>query len=507
MKVLGSRGFDASGSGLAPFLMKSCLIAFLLGLTLLVGCGGGGGTLAPPSSGTSGSSGGGTPPAPPPTGNTAVLVRIGDFVVGAAGTGAIIEQIVSFGLTIDSVSLRSWTGNSSQLIFPRRLELSRLAGGKFEPLVLAHVAQGSYGAIDISVSDPEISFIDSNGVLHENVAASLTSATGTITRSFSIGPSPVFLTLNPLAGFVSIGEGNAVVVTPRFGVAGPFEVQNGAGVIDDLVGRFAYMTGGNSFIMDAVGSGIWDPLGGDPGSAIEFETNSTTAFQGITEVNALTEGMTLEVDANLYADGTLRAAKVEVENSVPSKVVAEGLALKLALAQLQMLVREVHRPDGVTWPTVGKVLTVNGDASTQFRVESEHVDLKNLAFTPAFDALTMAAWQNVRVAASGGSATTVTADQLKLEEQTLDGTAGALTPGSVSGQFSLPLTVSADSAFAKLTGHSSVLVTVQPATWLDTGDPMAACVSCISGKPVRVRGLLFFSGGQYRLVAESLAVN
>jgi hypothetical protein len=119
----------------------------------------------------------------------------------------------------------------------------------------------------------------------------------------------------------------------------------------------------------------------------------------------------------------------------------------------------------------------------------------------------MAPGQNVRAEAESGSALTITAGQLKLEEQSLVGIAGALAAGSVPGQFSFPLIVSADSAFAKIAGRTSVLVTQQPSTWVDSGDPMGPCISCIPGKRVRVRGLLFFSGGQYRLVAEWVAVN
>jgi hypothetical protein len=112
----------------------------------------------------------------------------------------------------------------------------------------------------------------------------------------------------------------------------------------------------------------------------------------------------------------------------------------------------------------------------------------------------------VEAEAASGGGTTITAGQLKLEEQSLDGIAGTVTAGSVAGQFSFPLSLTADSAIAKLTGHTSVLVTLQPSAEVFIFSLGDGCITCITGQPMRVRGLLFFSGGQYRLVARRMAM-
>jgi uncharacterized protein DUF5666 len=490
VKVPGSRGFAASRCGLVPFLNRSCPLVVLLGLTLLVGCGGRNGGISPSSGGSNGGS----------ASSTAVLISLGDMAMMPGDSGPPGDQIVSFELTIESVAVRSSNGAVSELLSnPRRLELSRLLL-KHEPLLLANVARGSYSGVVVRVYNPVVSFIDSDGLLHEGVAASLTSPTETINIPFSIGSTPVFFILRPLLpSSVSFGGGKVVSVTPRFDTLGPVEVQGGVGIINDLVGRVTTVSG-SSITIDVNGVGYtWDPNG-----AFTFATDSSTEFQGITALNELGTGMTVEVDAVFYSDGVLRANKIEVENNVASAVVVEGLARSLAPAQLQMMVREVHGPGDVTIPGVGIVLAVNASASTQFRLESEHVDLNNLDFVPTFDALTMAAGQNVRAAAASGGATIITADQLKLEEQSLEGIAGALTAGAVSDQFSFPLNLSADSAFAELTGQTSVVVILQPDTFVGIGDFISPCITCIAGNHVRVRGLLFFSGGQYRLVAESV---
>lgn len=477
LNALGSWGF----AGPRSLILKSRLLACVLSLLLLVGCGAGGTSL------NRDIGGGATPPAAPPS-STAVLIKLGEFAAVPGDSGPNVDRIVSFELTIDSVGLRSSHGDVSLLSTPRRFELSRLAS-KFEPLLLSNGAQGDYSAVVIAVSNPEVSFIDSSGVLHQDVAASLTSSIETMDFPLSIGSTPMAINLLPLAESVSFGGGNVVTVTPRFGGSAPAFLSG----VEDLVGRVTAV-GSSSFTID-VGNGTFT-----------FATDPNIEFQGLTALSELEAGMTVEVDAVVGSDATLLVNRIKLESDVASALVVDGLTISLALAQLQMLVRDVHGSSGVTLPGVGKALTVDTNASTQFRLEPDHVDLNNLDFTPTFNALTIAPGQNVRAATAGGDVTTITADELKLEEQSLDGIAGTVTAGSVSGQFTVPLNLAAASAFAQLTGHTSVVVILQPSTELfifNLGD----CVTCITGQPVRVRGLLFFSGGQYRLVAERLAQN
>ena len=108
----------------------------------------------------------------------------------------------------------------------------------------------------------------------------------------------------------------------------------------------------------------------------------------------------------------------------------------------------------------------------------------------------MALGQNVRTATTGSDmaiSSPFIAEQLTLEKLSFDGLAGAPTAGSVPSQFTFTLELSADSAFAHLTGHTSVPVTLQPSTKMFTFSLGDGCITCITGQPVRVRGLLFFS--------------
>jgi Domain of unknown function (DUF5666) len=428
--------------------------------------------------------------------STAVLINIGDFASVPELNAPKVDRIVSFQLTIDSVTFRSSTGDVPWLSQPRRLELTRLSS-RFEPLLVRHVPQGDYSPVVIGVSDPQISFIDSSGVLHENVAPTLASSSETLNIQLSIGSTPTLFSLVPLADSVSFAD-DAVTVTPRFGLGWPASSVQ----IDDLVGSVTSM-GSNSFAVCGIGSAYAN-------GTFTFTTDSNTQFQGVTGVGGLTTGFIVSVSGRPKSDGSLLATKVKVENNNPSLgLVIEGITLSMAPGRLQMLVRQFSGL-GAPSPTVGGALTLDANAATQFRVDRDNVDLNNLNFTPTFDALNMVLGQNVRVSTSGSDIATsipFIAEQLTLEPQSFDGIASASASGSVSGQFTFTLELSGDSAFAHMTGHNSVLVTLQPSSRMFIFSLGDGCISCITNQPVRVRGLLFFSKGQYQLVADQLAEN
>src|SRR5690606_38545761 len=121
--------------------------------------------------------------------------------------------------------------------------------------------------------------------------------------------------------------------------------------------------------------------------------------------------------------------------------------------------------------------TVNIGDSTTFAIDALNVDLANLPFTPRFDRANVSAGQRVEALSTsqwmqgggmhgmtGGG--TLTATSVRLAQQGLRGTVSGYTPSGSEATF--VLTVPADSAFAKLTGKTSVTV-YQRATTLLTG--------------------------------------
>ena len=90
---------------------------------------------------------------------------------------------------------------------------------------------------------------------------------------------------------------------------------------------------------------------------------------------------------------------------------------------------------------------------------------------------------------------TVSASEIDLEEQGLNGTVSGYS-GSAPTTFTL--TLPSDSAFATLTGSTTVTVFQQ------LGTELWGMTTITNGNTVHVRGLLFFDGGAYKLVASRI---
>jgi len=473
----------------ATSLLKSQWpFTILIGLILLAGCSGGGAgsPVLSSSQGDNSTTGSGTtvPPPPPPPGNSTVLVNIGNFV-------EVPEQVVFFELTIRSDVLRSANGDVALPFTPRRVELSRL---KREPLLVAQVAAGNYAGVEIVVADPVLSFIDSHGTLHEGVAATLTSASAMNTSEYSIGPDPAHIDINPI--FTINLDGSTATVSPNLQFTSVYQEPT-----EDLVARVLGV-GASDIRLDVFGPGPNE----DPASytGTPFAVNPNTEFKGVSALNQITPGMLVDVDAEFGPDG-FRATKIDLESDSANNLLFDGLVTDLGPGQLQTIIRNVSLRDGNPSLGSGTRLTTNADSSTNFHLDAD-VDLNNLDFAPSFSALTIARGQSVRVASWNDGTSPVMANQIELTLQSLDGVAGPVVVGAVSGQYSFPLTLSPDSAFARVTGHTSVLVTVQPSTQKFLYFGHEDCLTCIVGGRVRVRGLLFYSAGEYRLVADWLAV-
>jgi hypothetical protein len=152
-------------------------------------------------------------------------------------------------------------------------------------------------------------------------------------------------------------------------------------------------------------------------------------------------------------------------------------------------------------PVIGSTITVSNfttlDATAgNYIIDQQDVDLTNLAVPAIFDRVHIRRAQEVSAIYSA-VATPSTPKKLKLKLQTLAGTVGAISTGTVTGQNTFLFTPPADSAFVLLTGQTSLTVVWQPSTSVVAAVPTP-------GNPLHVRGLLFFdtASGTYFLVAD-----
>jgi hypothetical protein len=242
---------------------------------------------------------------------------------------------------------------------------------------------------------------------------------------------------------------------------------------------------------------------GQSGASLTFTTDDKTEFKdGATLATML--NTIVKVEGVTNPDGTLYAKEVEgIENEAGAEV--EGLVTQVTgnpATQLSVLAQD-GVGSGVDDTKIGNIVTVDVTGA-QFKVNKSNVDTSGIGGLPSspnfpFDAGTVHAGQRVEVeGASTMSGSTLTADKVKLEQQALTGTVSGL-PGPTSvGPLTFTLTVAPDSAFAMLSGQSNVTIYWQPGTELHK------LTSVNNGDTVRVRGLVFFTGSGFNMIARRI---
>lgn len=423
---------------MAVRLARTLALFLLFAAVFGAGCGGGGGDSNPP-------------PGPPPPSFSSVRLNIGD---------APVDSIVAFEITINSVTLtRSSGGTVTALSTPTRVELTHLSG-VLEPLRILNLEQGSYTSATITVSNPEVKVIDAGSGLPVELNSTLASSTATVNfnPAITIGATPTSLNFDfNLAASVVI-SGNSATITPTFSAGAlPIAAQNDqdddTGEIEDIVGSVTGVSG-SSFTIAVT----------QTAQTLTFTTNANTEFDlPLTGVVSLTVGLIVDVDAVSLADGSLLATEVETEVEDNDALEIEGLVTGITGApptSFRVVVQDLAAP-GATVPALGATVNVNLDASTNFKVDDEDVDLNNLTFSTLFINTTLAVAQKVEVDADTPATDNLLADKVKLSEQTLRGTVSNLA--SAGGQSTFTLTAAADSAFARLTGQTIFRLCASPA--------------------------------------------
>lgn len=483
----GTVGLKRSGMTLRlskPWLRAATLSVLIVVVLALTACGGGGGMGSEP----------GIDLSPAPT-SSAFRLNMGD---------APADRVISFQMTVNSVALTDSSGNTVTVMSaPTSLEFTHLAG-TMQPMMVGNIPQDTYTRATISVSSPRMLMMDPvTGQMVATIPAmTATTATINFTPPFTMGSTPGVLNCDfNLAGSMTVdGMGN-VTITPMFQgsfmMMGPQDDQGPEdGAMEDLWG-FVSSVSGSSFTLSVE----------HMSQALTFATDASTQFEGIGGMSQLTSGMMAEVDAVTRPDGSLYARKVEVRMSTAGGMMddhmgAQGVVTEVTGNPATQLTLLVHYASshGTMMPDVGRTLDVAIAADTEFAYDSDYVDLSGLPFTPRFDVATVVRAQKVEVDTDSGmghmgDAQSLTAEGVELKRQALNGTVSALVESGQQATFTL--TVPADSVFAQLAGATTIAVFKQGGTEIRD-------VTLADGAAVRVRGLLFFDSGTYRLVASQI---
>jgi hypothetical protein len=451
---------------LSSFALTS-LIALLI---VAVGCGGG--STAPVGANA----------------NSAVQVKIGDDPD---------DSVIAFEITVDSLVLTDQNNVNVQAInSPTTLELTHLADTN-EPLSFLNIQQDTYKQATITVSNPEIVYLNAVGQVVEKQLNMTDTVTISFTPDLVVGPgsSVVNLDLN-LAHSVTINlASGSVSVNPVFVVttsavppAGQEDQEDeNDGQLQDVWGVVTGVAA-NSFTLSA----------GLSMQPLSFNVDASTAFENISGLSQISNGMLVRVNAVTQSNGDLlakRVVAVEMDNASEADGIITAVNSNPA-SQITVLDQD-GVGQGMTANMLGTTLNVAITPNTAFHMPEE-IDLSNLPFTPAFDASSVKAGQRVEADTNTGvgPSATLSATNIELRRQAVHGTVANYN-ATGSGQFTFTLNLPVDSYLTRLSNGSitSVSVVQQPSTELRGLSTVA------NGANVRVRGVLFWTGSGFTMVA------
>ena len=440
--------------------------------------------------------GGGTTSSTNQQAKTAVLqVNVGD---------APSDRLVAFAMTLNSMTLTTSGGSSVPVMSSAAtMEMTHLMG-TMQPVSLMKIPQGTYTGATITMTNMGIVYMNpSNGQMVQQTIAGPMTANVNFSPTVTLGFSPMVANFDlDMANSVAIDNMGNVTFTPMF------HVSTQAG---DSSGNSPY-NGGMQHMMGAVASSSGTSFNFSmmqSSGPMTIATNSSTQFMGMSGMGMMSNNQLLAVDAVMQPDGTMMATDVEDMMSSGGSM-AMGLVTSLTgnpVSQLTLIAHDVTG-SGMMSSNLGGTMTVSVGSGTSFSIDSVNVDMSNLPFTPTFDSSTISRGQFIDADSSSGMMSgggmgggmmgggTLTATDLRLEQQGMAGTvSGYAANGS---QASFTLTLPSGSAFATLTGANTITVFQQ------AGTQLIGLTSIANGNSVHVRGLLFLDAGTYKLVASRI---
>lgn len=463
--------------------MKNCLTWILIALTLAA-CGGGGSDSPTTTPSTN----------PPPTGATPVQFNFGDDPA---------DRLLAVNVMVDSIALNRQGGGSVVVMStPRPMEMMRLMG-TVAPLALANVAQGTYTGASMTFGSATVMHVDpvTGQPVQRQVAGPITGHMN-FSTPLVVGTSPMVVNVDMnMWSSIGIDAAGNVSMTPALtahhNAAAANSQRHEEGGVHGVTGVLGAM-GSNAFTLSTM-QGL---------TGIPMTTHSGTHYDGTGGMHMMGNGQIVSVEAMLQSDGTWRVDHVE-SLMASGGAMSSGVVTTVTGSPPTQLVLAMHEGagGGMTASNIAGTTTVNISGTTSFTIDSTSVGLANLPFTPRFDRTSVSAGQRVaavsstQMAAGGGmhgmmGGGTLTATTVRLGEQGLRGTVSGYTASGAEATFTL--TFPAESAFAKLTGKTTVTVYQRANTLL------SGATSVTNGSLVQVRGLLFNDAGSFRLVASRI---
>jgi len=464
-----TQSYKHSLSPVARMVFAFMLVAMI---ALAAGCGGGGSSITP-----------GTTPTPP-AGTTSTQVRFGD---------APADSVIAFEVSVSALTLTPAAGGSPVVVAVpanNRIELTH-ASGKFEPFLTGNLPQGTFSSVNLTLVNSELTFLSGTGTaVHINGPASA-SITVPLSPNLTIGASAMVFNIDVnVANSITTAAGvvNGIAFGPTsFSISakapGAATEQDDDGEIEDVQGTVTAVNG-SSFTMKI----------GQTGSSLTFSTDGTTQFKdGATNVASLLNQV-VTVEGFTKSDGSLFAKEVEgLESNTGAE--AEGLITAISGTTLTINAHD-GIGNGFDDTKIGASFTVNiaGLNASKFRVKAGNGFGGGLpSATFPFDATTIHQGQRIEVdtnAAIPAANGAITPDKINLQQQGVSGTVA----NAATSTFDINL--AADSALRTISGQTVVHVTRNSST--------DSRVTVANGGTVQVRGLLFWNGTSWQMIARRI---
>jgi hypothetical protein len=414
-------------------------------------------------------------------------------------------------MNISSMTLTGSNGMSTVVVVstPTQMEMMHLMG-TMEPLAMVNVPQGSYTGATITISSATVMYMDptTKTVVQQTISGPITGSIA-FSSTVTVGSTPMAMGFDmDLASSITKDTNGKLVMNPVFhmtsaaqGSGNPTDYADGG--VDQMMGMISSVSG-SSFTMTSL----------QATQAFTFATNTSTVFDG-TSMSAMSSGMIALVDATMQADGSLLATKVRSMMG-SGGMMGGGIVTVVTGQPATALTMAMQNGAGAGMMSsyFAAGATVNLSTSTTYEMDEDGMDMSSLPFTPAFDASHIYVGQSVMPISttgmmSGGMgggmmgtspmAGTITASKVELQPQGITGTASVSLTSGTAMSFSMALP--SDSAFTTLTGATSVTVFQQGDTTMEGGSTLA------SGTTMHAFGLLFYDGGQWKMVAMRMGAN
>jgi len=243
-------------------------------------------------------------------------------MVSITGQDAPIPSVLSFVVTIDSITLGTGlsngtvTGAQSVLSTPTTVDFARFVGLR-TLLALQSVPPGTYTVAQIVVENPVISVLNLGPPPTVSTQALPFSAGGTtVTLNVALNPN-MTVSANNLGGLtmhfdlrnslVTDGTGNITSVNPMITFRALQVPSDPDWEIDELRGTAVSVSAPNSFVLQRVG-----------GRQFTIDVKGQTGFDGLaSSINNLPTGALVEVSGKPQQDSSILTDEVESYTAVP----------------------------------------------------------------------------------------------------------------------------------------------------------------------------------------------